>query len=189
MRLSVTSIFLAAVLMYAGVGAAPAGALPPGVHLDPGSPSGKQYAFPLQVLRGAATGHAAPQGAAPPPLFGVGIGPGARGGSRGGGRSSSSGVAAGRSSLTNVKAGRRSLTGTRRGSRGRAGSIENGSSGSRSVPGSGPGSRSDEGQRARDIASLIRPSSPVPHVGLLGTGVLLAGLLLGGSIAAIRRRG
>jgi hypothetical protein len=47
-------------------------------HVDPGSPSGKEYAVPLdQARRHAATGNtaAAPTGAAPaaPPLFGVGI--------------------------------------------------------------------------------------------------------------------
>ena len=56
--------------------AAPAAALPPGVYATPGSPAGKEYAFPLGSQRGEALGHVSPA-ATSEPLFGVGIGPSA----------------------------------------------------------------------------------------------------------------
>ena len=59
--------------------AAPAAALQSGVFVDPGSPAGKEYAFPLSVLRGQGAGHVSPTDAAEP-LFGVGISPVARAG-------------------------------------------------------------------------------------------------------------
>jgi hypothetical protein len=46
--------------------------LPPGVHIDPGSPAAKEYALPLSQARD--TGHSANESASSPPLFGAGIG-------------------------------------------------------------------------------------------------------------------
>lgn len=68
-----------AVVALAVVGAGwaaplPAFALQPGVHVDPGSPAGKEYSFPLSVQRAAANGRLAQAGQAQP-LFGVGISP------------------------------------------------------------------------------------------------------------------
>src|SRR5687768_11984354 len=61
----------------------------PGVHFDPGSPSGKEYAIPLAEGRAEGAGTKNQRAAADVP-FGVGItppGPGdGRGGSGGGGR-------------------------------------------------------------------------------------------------------
>ena len=74
-----------AVCVSCGVPVA-ASALEPGVHIDPGSPAGKEYGIPLWVLRGEASGHPSPQGIPPPPLFGVGIGPARATGSSGAGR-------------------------------------------------------------------------------------------------------
>ena len=53
--------------------AAPARASDPGVHLDPGSPAGKEYAIPLEQARGSSG--SGPGGAA---LFGAGIRPAAK---------------------------------------------------------------------------------------------------------------
>lgn len=44
----------------------------PGVHIDPGSPAGKQYAIPIVSARGEAGGQTGSQS---PPAFGVGITP------------------------------------------------------------------------------------------------------------------
>jgi hypothetical protein len=54
--------------------AAPALALEPGVHVDPGSPAGKEYAIPLSALRAAGSGRAAIEGVEQP-LFGLGVRP------------------------------------------------------------------------------------------------------------------
>src|SRR5437764_159626 len=70
--------FIGAVVALASIGAmtiaSPAAALDPGVHVDPNSPAGKEYSFPLDVRRAAAVGHNAPQDVTQP-LFGVGIAP------------------------------------------------------------------------------------------------------------------
>jgi hypothetical protein len=71
-----------------------ADALEPGVHVNPRSPSGTEYSFPLGSTRQQMGGHsAAGASAGSGPLFGVGLhrhrgtGQGAAKGSRGGGRS------------------------------------------------------------------------------------------------------
>src|SRR3954453_3633966 len=76
----------------------------PGVHVDPDSPAGKEYAIPLDFHRAAAVGRDAVEGVAQP-LFGVGITPaaaGARGsrGDRGSGRSGGSTRASGSGSTS-----------------------------------------------------------------------------------------
>jgi hypothetical protein len=71
MRLAHTAAAFVAVLVLAQ----PAIALPPGVFIAPGSPAGKEYSFPLSVLRGDAGGHTGSAGTAEPPLFGVGVKP------------------------------------------------------------------------------------------------------------------
>src|SRR3954452_25200403 len=68
--------------------AVPAAAQEPGVFIDPASPAGKEYAFPLDVQRAAAVGREAVQGIAQPP-FGVGIPRARAAGSRRSGRSGS----------------------------------------------------------------------------------------------------
>ncbi|MGA2009566.1 MAG: hypothetical protein ABSH51_03375 [Solirubrobacteraceae bacterium] len=54
---------------------APAVALAPGVFVDPNSPAGQAYAYPLSVLRAQGAGRPAPTGTTPAPSFGVGITP------------------------------------------------------------------------------------------------------------------
>jgi hypothetical protein len=91
MRVRATIVALTAILGGTWVFAAPASALQPGVSVAPGSPAGREYSFPLSVLRAAAVGHPAVQGQAEP-LFGAGIAPAAVGSVRGqGGQTSSTG--------------------------------------------------------------------------------------------------
>jgi hypothetical protein len=75
---------------------APAGALEPGVHLDPGSPAEKQYVLTLNQARQTGRGSSGSSRAggsgssgsrSSSPLFGSGITPPKAGGSVGGGRS------------------------------------------------------------------------------------------------------
>src|ERR1700693_2474791 len=68
-RAPIAGLIVAAVL----IAAAPAVALPSGVYATPGSPAGKEYAFPLGAQRREAVGHVSPSGTGE--LFGVGISP------------------------------------------------------------------------------------------------------------------
>src|SRR3954451_10666659 len=71
----VARVIVALVLIVgASATADPAAAQEPGVTIDPGSPAGKEYGFPLDVQRAAAGGREAIQGVAQP-LFGVGVTP------------------------------------------------------------------------------------------------------------------
>lgn len=47
----------------------------PGVHVDPGSPAGKQYAIPVASARSEAAGQTGSNVSENPPAFGVGITP------------------------------------------------------------------------------------------------------------------
>jgi hypothetical protein len=49
--------------------------VPPGVHIDPGSPAAKQYQIPIPAARQETSGGTGPSGGgnANPPLFGVGV--------------------------------------------------------------------------------------------------------------------
>ncbi len=152
-------VFLAALAL-----AAPATALEPGVFVDPGSPAGKEYSFPLSVLRGEGTGHAAPAGAAQP-LFGVGINPTVRAGTGGTTARSPSKVTA-------------PLRHRHRHSR------------ARSHPATGPtaGDNSRGRRGATALASLVRPSSGVPEIALIAVVLLFVAVASGAGIAAARRR-
>src|SRR3954451_13406357 len=86
----VARAIVALVVVGASATARPAAGQEPGVVIDPASPAGKEYAFPLDVQRAAAVGKDAGQGV-PQPLFGVGITRAAGGASAPGG----SGAAAG----------------------------------------------------------------------------------------------
>src|SRR4051812_50029225 len=86
----VARAIVALVVIGTSATARPAAGQEPGVVIDPGSPAGKEYAFPLDVQRAAAVGKDAVQGV-PQPLFGVGITRAAGGASASGG----SGAAAG----------------------------------------------------------------------------------------------
>src|ERR1700738_1512568 len=63
------------VLALGAPGAASAASSPgSGVHVDPGSPAGKQYVLPLPAaLRETSGGQAVGSGTANPPLFGLGV--------------------------------------------------------------------------------------------------------------------
>lgn len=158
MRFARTIIVLVAALVFAAPAVA---ALQPGVFVDPGSPASKEYSFPLSVLRGTALGHAT-QPSASQPLFGVGISPVPR-------ARTSSGAA-----------------------RGTANSRRNRRAGSSS--GTSTGSNAGAGARARRhrldvaLASLARPSSVVPQIGLITLGLVLVGAAFGAGIAVARRR-
>lgn len=52
-------------------------ALSPGVHVDPGSPAGKQYGIPIASARGETAGETGSNANQDPPAFGVGIEPSA----------------------------------------------------------------------------------------------------------------
>lgn len=54
---------------------APAWALEPGVHVDPGSPAGKEYALPLSQARGLGATPSSSESAHEGSLFGAGIKP------------------------------------------------------------------------------------------------------------------
>jgi hypothetical protein len=47
----------------------------PGVHVDPGSPAGKQYSFPIATTRGETSGRPSSASATAPPPFGAGVRP------------------------------------------------------------------------------------------------------------------
>jgi hypothetical protein len=47
----------------------------PGVHVDPGSPAGKEYQFPVTGARSETAGSGQQSGSIGPPLFGVGVTP------------------------------------------------------------------------------------------------------------------
>ncbi len=72
-------ILMAVVLASLGlITAGPALAAPGnGVHVDPGSPAGKQYAIPIPSARSETSGRAGSSGSGSsnPPLFGVGVTP------------------------------------------------------------------------------------------------------------------
>lgn len=70
----VLTVFLA---LVATAGMASAASPGNGVHVDPGSPAGKQYAFPISAARGeTATGHGS-SSAVSAPMFGAGVTPSA----------------------------------------------------------------------------------------------------------------
>lgn len=71
---------LAVIASCCSILAAPAWALEPGVHVDPGSPAAHEYALPLGQARSTGGGSSTGEGAT---LFGAGIKPGGKG--RGGG--------------------------------------------------------------------------------------------------------
>ncbi len=75
LRLRNAGVALVVGLAFAAFSAGPVFALAPGVTLDPGSPAGQQYAYPLSVLRGQGSGDHAPAAGSKVPLFGVGVTP------------------------------------------------------------------------------------------------------------------
>ncbi|MEA2469144.1 MAG: hypothetical protein QOE38_142 [Thermoleophilaceae bacterium] len=151
------------------LGAPSAGATPPGVHVDPSSPGGKEYAIPLDQARNDATGGGGTQspgsstgGGSGTHLFGVGVG------HSGGGGSGSSGSGSGSASASH---------GSKRG-----GSRHNGSTGA--------GSRRSAGSArlsALNLAAANPEAGPQTPLLVLGAsaGIIFAGVLLG---LMLRRR-
>jgi len=123
-----------AVLMAVGLpGGALGKGLPPGVHVDPGSPAGKEYQIPVASARSLSAGQKGGSSGANPPLFGVGV-TSARAPS-----ATSPAATAGSGSRTAAGSGSRTAAGS--GSRTTAGS------GSRAAAGSG--SRTAAGSPSR----------------------------------------
>src|SRR4051794_21479121 len=105
--------FLATLLLgftLAAAGPALASAAEPGVHVDPDSPAGKEYAIPIDSVRRDTGGRgSAEPGGGGAPLFGAGITPAGR--SSGGG-SGGSGSAHGSGSGSGGKAAKRDGSGS-----------------------------------------------------------------------------
>jgi hypothetical protein len=68
-------VALVVCLAVATFSAGSAFALEPGVTINPTSPAGQQYAYPLSVLRGQGAGDPTPGAGSAVPLFGVGVTP------------------------------------------------------------------------------------------------------------------
>ncbi|MGI8428064.1 MAG: hypothetical protein ACR2OB_01880 [Solirubrobacteraceae bacterium] len=171
MRLRPSRLAFVVVLVAALAPAGPAGALEPGVFFDPNSPAGKQYAFPLDVLRGAAVGRSAPQGVTQP-LFGVGIAPAAASRLR-------SAASSGGSSAGSVTA-----AGSRLGVTSHLARTSNAALGR----GAQAGQAGAPAGRIPALASLVRPASTALQVALIAVAVLLGGLALGVILTTVRRR-
>src|SRR5215212_1869810 len=86
----VARAIVALVVIGASATGRPAAAQEPRVVVDPRSPAGKEYAFPLDVQRAAAVGKDAVQGVPQPP-FGVGITRAAAGARASGGSAAAAG--------------------------------------------------------------------------------------------------
>jgi hypothetical protein len=152
-------------------GALAAGGPSSGVHVDPGSPAGKQYAIPITSARGETAGTSSGSGSANPPLFGSGVTPPSSGD---GSATTTGGARPARATGRSLKADRSS--------RGSAG------------PGAGPRRRRATHSGAAPTPSL--PADPPTQSNLVGgsTWLPLAGggalvLLLGcGTGFVLRRR-
>jgi hypothetical protein len=167
----VARAIVALVVIGASAIARPAAAQEPGVVLDPASPAGKEYAFPLDVQRAAAVGKDAVQGV-PQPRFGVGITRAAGGASAPGGSRAAAGGSP-RSEASGSKAGSTARRSSRRSARGAASGRK------RAAKGAPDGAA---------LAELSRPSSTSLEVALATLGVVLGGLVVGGAVALARRR-
>src|SRR3954447_23624380 len=158
----VARAIVALVVIGASATARPAAAQEPGVVIDPGSPAGKECAFPLDVQRAAAVGRDAVQGV-PQPRFGVGI-PRAQAGESG-------------------SAGSKAAPGGSRGS--------GSSRASRRSAGAAAPSRTRAAKQGADavaIAGLSQPPAITFPVALATLAVVLGGGLIGALIMLVRRR-
>jgi hypothetical protein len=147
-----------------------AGATPPGVHVDPNSPGGKEYAIPLDQARNEATGGGGSQssgGGSGSHLFGVGVGGSDSGGSGSAGTASSGDAGASKSG------------GSGSGGSGSGSSASRGSGHSRSA---GVGAGGSHNRLSTLNVAAANPESGVqaPLLVLGGSaGIVLAGVLLG----------
>lgn len=168
-RMPLASRTVAALTLAAALAVpAPALALAPGVNVDPGSPAGKEYSFPLSVLRAAGVGRQAPAGAAEP-LFGVGITPAvAPARVRLHVRASSAGDTA--------RSGRRSVTRRRTARR-------------RTAPGARPAAPPGAGAGSEPGLARLAAARPItPQVALITAALLFAAFVVGGALQLLRRR-
>jgi hypothetical protein len=151
------AIFL---LGLVAVGGGVASAQDSGVHVDPNSPAGKEYALPLDSARRDASGGASSGGSGgdSAPLFGAGI-------SRGGGSSGESATSSGSGS------GDGKANGARDGGSGGSGSSVGGV---------------DATQAARAVADTGSGLSAGALTLLIALGVLAVGGLIGLSVRALR---
>jgi hypothetical protein len=152
-----------------------AGAQEPGVHIDPGSPTGKEYAVPLSQARGDAAPSHRRNGSASNPAGG-----GSSGGSSSGG-SSSGGSSSGGSSFSDVPFGQG--IGTTAAGRPRTPHSARRASG-RSERSHGGASRSRALPAASDLDGGAGTGTPV----ILAIVVLAAGVLGGLSVRLLVRR-
>ena len=161
-----------AVLAAALATAAPAAALQPGVFIDPNSPAGKEYSFPLSVLRSQAAGKPPAVEGVPQPLFGVGITPAGAVGVRRG--------AAGARGGGSSRHRHRAVAGVSGGKIGGSGGAGPG------VAGGGTGSEASL-QLQSALMRLAHPGSSIPAVALITAIVLAGGLLAGAGLIRLRK--
>ena len=167
----VARAIVALVVIGASATGRPATAQEPGVVVDPGSPAGKEYAFPLDVQRAAAVGKDAVQGV-PQPLFGVGIPRAAgRAGAAADSRAASGGSS--RSGASGSTSGSTSRRSSRRSAGGAASRRKRAAQGARNGPA---------------LAELSRPGSTSLEVALVTLAVVVGGVAVGGAIVLARRR-
>jgi hypothetical protein len=141
----------------------------PGIHFDPGSPAGKEYAIPLAEGRAEGAGTKNQRAASDVP-FGVGIRP-PGGGDGSGGRGGPGGGGGG-------PAGSGTTGGD--GSRGASGDTKSSGSGGRGA--SGGADESGSKRPAVDEQAVSKAEAPVDTTGRtmgIGLGVLAAGAVLG----------
>jgi hypothetical protein len=178
-----------ALLLPAGA----AWAIDPGIHFDPGSPSGKEYAIPLAQGRAEGAGSTNEHGVGNT-LFGVGIRPPGGGGGSGTGGGGGSGTGGGGPFGTGGGGG--SLKGGGGGSGGASGLAGGGGSdkvaggsevnGAGHNVGRGKGTSSSTG--AADLRGRIADAEHTGGTGIWNLGIVLAVLLPAVLLALLLRR-
>ena len=166
-KVLVASLLVGAAVAQSAVASAPV-TLAPGVYIDPTSPAGKQYSFPLGVLRSQGAGQSSPRPGTPAPLFGVGV-TAPRATSRNG-PTPNGNIGSDRHGKHTSSA----RTGAPGGGQNRA--IGNSSTGLRPV------------QSSATLAKLAGSSSALPVTALISLLVLAGGVALGTGIGLVKRR-
>jgi hypothetical protein len=162
----------------------PAGAawaIDPGIHFDPGSPSGKEYAIPLSQGRAEGAGTTNQQGAATT-LFGVGVRPPGGGSGPGAGGGGGSGTGGGGGS-TKGGGGASGLLGGGGSGKAAGGS---GATGTGHNAGHPKGSSSPSGPA--DLRGRIADAEHTGGTGIWNLGIVLAVLLPAVLLALLLRR-
>jgi hypothetical protein len=155
------AVVLTGLLLVAYPAIAAAAGLPPGVHIDPGSPTGKQYQIPISGARNQTSGSTNGSTSSNPPAFGAGVTP------SGQTRATTTSSRATRSAAHTTAAGRR----TRRTSR-KWGAA------------AGPPATTQADRHTTTQANAVGSSSWLP---LAGGGALVLLLGCGGGLALKRR--